>query len=303
MEKYSIGEIIRYLRKEQNMTQEELADGICSNVTISRIENGTQMPSDRIINQLLARLGSDLYYTANIAREKRNQETEQALSRVAEQLDTGDSTKAAALLNQINESDITDAQNKQLYILLKAAIGLSTGTPSTDEIIKELKCGLALTKKNFSFTQFSDVPLTVREANLLNVLCAAYFYHGETGQATALAKTLSDHLIRHKSSFQNDPELLLNAMINLSQLLELEKDYDGALHVCEQAIAISKESRHQPFFAELHFFKAEALLRLGQSEECQKLLSVIYPFMQLQGKTSFTALMDGLYREMQQDPP
>lgn len=70
MEKYAIGEIIRHLRKEQNLTQEELADGICSSVTISRIESGTQMPSDRIINQLLERLGSDLYQTANTSARR-----------------------------------------------------------------------------------------------------------------------------------------------------------------------------------------------------------------------------------------
>ena len=41
----SLGDIIRDLRKSKKITQEELADGICSSVSISRIENGTQMPS------------------------------------------------------------------------------------------------------------------------------------------------------------------------------------------------------------------------------------------------------------------
>ena len=300
MEKYALGEIIRYLRKEQNMTQEELAEGICSNVTISRIESGTQMPSDRIASQLLARLGSDLYQTANISREKRDSETERYLVQIAEEVNNARFENAAAQLSQFEIADIKDVRSKQLYILLKSAIVLYTEPHRTGEIIEELKQGLSLTKKDFSLTDFSDIPLTVREANLLNVLCAAYFQNGEPKKALALAKALSDHLIRHKASFQNDLELLLNALINLSQLMEGESDYDNALQVCEQAIVISKESRHQILFAELQYFKAKLLLQTGQKEECRKLLSIIYPFLQLQEKTTFVGLIEDLYRKIEE---
>ena len=44
MRKYYIGEIIKKRRKELHLTQEQLAEGICEAVTISRIENGYQTP-------------------------------------------------------------------------------------------------------------------------------------------------------------------------------------------------------------------------------------------------------------------
>ena len=47
MEKNTLGEIIHHLRKKAGLTQEALADGICSPVSISRIENGKQMPSGK----------------------------------------------------------------------------------------------------------------------------------------------------------------------------------------------------------------------------------------------------------------
>ncbi len=37
MERNTLGDTIRQLRKRANMTQEELADGICSAVSISRM--------------------------------------------------------------------------------------------------------------------------------------------------------------------------------------------------------------------------------------------------------------------------
>lgn len=298
MEKYSIGEIIRHLRKEQNLTQEELADGICSSVTVSRIESGTQMPSDRIINQLLDRLGSDLYQTANTSREKRDLQTEQRLNRIGMAVNSGDFGRSAALLSQIESDTITDARSKQLYILLKSSIALQDGTIPPQEIIEMLRQALALTKKDFSFTHFPDVLLTVTEANLLNALCAAYFQNKESEKAMALAEALSENLLRHQHAFRNDLELLLNALINLSQFMENEEAYEDALHICEQAVTISKESPYQVMFAELQYFKAKLLLKLGRREECRELLSIILPFMKLQGKAAFAQLAEELYQTL-----
>lgn len=298
MEKYSIGEIIRHLRKEQNLTQEALADGICSSVTVSRIECGAQMPSDRIINQLLDRLGSDLYQTANTSREKRDLQTEQQLNQIGDAVNSGDLVRAASLLSKIESTAITDARTKQLYLLLKSSIALQDGTTPPQEIIDMLQQGFALTKKDFSFTHFPDVPLTVTEANLLNALCAAYFQNKESQKALVLAEALSDNLLRHQHAFRNDLELLLNALINLSQFMEKEEAYEDALKICEQAVTLSKESRYQVMFAELQYFKAKLLLKLGRKEECRELLSIILPFMKLQGKSTFVQLAEQLYQMM-----
>lgn len=56
MSNNTMGEIIRSLRKRAHITQEELAEGICSPISVSRIENGTQMPSNHVLEVLLSRL-------------------------------------------------------------------------------------------------------------------------------------------------------------------------------------------------------------------------------------------------------
>lgn len=53
MQNNSLGDIIRSLRKKAHLSQEQLADGICSPVSISRIENGMQMPSGTVLEALL----------------------------------------------------------------------------------------------------------------------------------------------------------------------------------------------------------------------------------------------------------
>ncbi|MEH7802743.1 helix-turn-helix transcriptional regulator, partial [Bacillus pumilus] len=53
--KINIGQIIKLYRYKQNMTQSELAEGICSVSHLSKIENGSKEANQDTINLLLER--------------------------------------------------------------------------------------------------------------------------------------------------------------------------------------------------------------------------------------------------------
>jgi transcriptional regulator with XRE-family HTH domain len=52
-----VGQRIRYYRKTKGLTQEELAQGICSVSYLSKIEKGDAKSSEEVINLLCDRLG------------------------------------------------------------------------------------------------------------------------------------------------------------------------------------------------------------------------------------------------------
>lgn len=54
---YPIGHVIKRKREEQGLSQEDLADGICSAPTLSRIESGQRFPSKANFVALMERLG------------------------------------------------------------------------------------------------------------------------------------------------------------------------------------------------------------------------------------------------------
>lgn len=54
---YAAGEVIRRTRESLGMTQEELCEGICDVVTLSRIENGRNTPSRANFELLMERMG------------------------------------------------------------------------------------------------------------------------------------------------------------------------------------------------------------------------------------------------------
>ena len=53
---YNYGNIVRCRREELGLTQESLASGICSSVTLSRIENGSQLPTRNHYDYICQRL-------------------------------------------------------------------------------------------------------------------------------------------------------------------------------------------------------------------------------------------------------
>ena len=55
-----MGKLIRQLRKQQKMTQKELAEGIVSEPVMSRIENGTSNPNLNELCALFQKLGKSL---------------------------------------------------------------------------------------------------------------------------------------------------------------------------------------------------------------------------------------------------
>lgn len=54
---FQLGTVIKNRREELGITQEDLADGICSVPTLSRIENGERMPTKDHFEMFMQRLG------------------------------------------------------------------------------------------------------------------------------------------------------------------------------------------------------------------------------------------------------
>ena len=73
MKENALGEIIYRLRKKAGLIQEAFADGICSPVSVSRIENENQMPSSKVLEQPLERLDTGTYQLCNIYYENERQ--------------------------------------------------------------------------------------------------------------------------------------------------------------------------------------------------------------------------------------
>ena len=85
-----IGDIIKHYRLEKGLSQDELAEGICSRKYISQIEKHQNIPTLYIINALSAKLGVNLYDSYAIMLQHHDIETHKKIVSLNQAMGKGD---------------------------------------------------------------------------------------------------------------------------------------------------------------------------------------------------------------------
>lgn len=281
MNGYKLPELIRQLRIEKGLTQEQLAEGICSPVTISRIENGTQQPSNKVLGLLLDRLGDDLFHTFGTtvlrtdAREQKNKEKE-----ILHYIASGKIKEAESLLLEANEKGAVTPAQQQRTKYMEALLLKKNGGDNKD-IQALLENALLLTKPKLDKNDFRNVILTSQEMQIINFLTIILWEQAEYRQAIRLSFELSESMERKKSSIQEQRQLYVCVLTNQTQFLESEKRYEEAYELCAKAEQVCHENDYMSLFPELLFSKAKLLFFMGRREECITILKAVYPYMVL----------------------
>lgn len=290
MHSNSLGQIIRSLRKQAGLTQEELADGICSAVSVSRIERGIQMPSSTVLDALLSKLGTGTYQICDIYYKNEKQLAfEETAALAAKLISEGNTVEAKKQLASLKERAGEDSRNLQSYLLLDASTRLYEQAPP-QEILPILERALSLTKPSFDFYDFRNLLLSVQEANILNILVVVRYRLGQTIEAIHLGEELMRLLRKHRSGLKEYQIIQINLAFNLAQCLEKEHRYKEALGYSELAEEMSISSSEQILLPEIEFIKAKLYHLLGDDGKCTDILKAIVPYMDLIRKGSFAAL-------------
>lgn len=122
MPEKSIGEVIRKKRVELKLTQEELADEICSVGYLSKIENGIREPSSRIVRMLLERLGAtqDIgFKSGNQVADFRHNVIRMEIMRAIENQNVYEVEEKLWIMKQLlNSEDVDDLQFYEMANLI-----------------------------------------------------------------------------------------------------------------------------------------------------------------------------------------
>ena len=70
MANYNVGSLIKRLRKQRGLTQEELAYPLIDRATLSKIESGKTMPNNKTLETLLEKLGFALHKFADFFHDE-----------------------------------------------------------------------------------------------------------------------------------------------------------------------------------------------------------------------------------------
>ncbi|WP_291652061.1 helix-turn-helix domain-containing protein [Clostridium sp.] len=262
MDQNNLGLIIKQLRINKKITQEELASGICSTSQLYRIEKGKHFPSVFLLHQLSEKLAVDItkyimflnctnpvYFSVlfeNLEQLRLRRKYNDILSLISE----------IEMIPQYNY-DINLTNIKQLLCWYKgiALTNINDASISIDYYLELLN----LTVKYDDTKELFKSILSINEIKIIHSIAATYCRLCEF----SIAHDILLSLINNIKIFHVDLDVSLISEIyyNLSKLLFIQKDYENAILYADDGIKNCICNNFSCVLADLFYI-------LGQCHEC-----------------------------------
>ncbi len=294
-----IGDTIRRARLAKKMTQERLVEGICSRVTLSRLENGTQTPSRPVLNAILERLDlpADRYYAhltnEDIALDQFHKEIVDLnvkFERALPQDRPAIRAQALAVHRELERHiPQDDTISRQLILRSQILLGTEDG-PYPPALCREmLLTALRLTSPDFSLDCIADGVYTVEEIKILNQIGNTYSDEQNHTMAVTLFAQLYDFIRNHYQNIRTVLAHLDMIAFNYGNALIGIKDYRHALEVAEEAKNLCLQFNKYAMVDGLLAIMAESYHFLGNDELSRELYLQSYYLCKITGD------VNGLY--------
>ncbi|WP_214483790.1 helix-turn-helix transcriptional regulator [Bacillus sp. SM2101] len=235
MDNQRIGLKIKELRISNNMTQEELADGIITRGFLSRLERGLAIPSIETLSQIAQKLNSsiaDLMDTVDNVGSIPNNKIDQTnntttLDYIELKIEEREFKHAKKLLDKYEESYTTSYNqiNHGRYLYLKAFLLWEE---------RNIKLAQKFIDESIDILKFEDSEL-IKVFNLKGIICFHLNKHEEALNLFIKSLSLS---FKYPSNVKHK----INTNLNLGVLYTHLKEYTSAIYYLNEAERLNVSS-------------------------------------------------------------
>lgn len=277
MATYAVGRLIKKIREEKKITQEELSFGICSTVTLSKLENGQQSPRKEHFEALMQRLGysADNFFSAFLSDEE--YAGYEQMEQLKFLLSHNEFEQASEYIQGLEGSSIfTKGQNRQFLLSSKATLLFAQEQLPKDELLELLNIAIRITIPEFTEEKIGTYMLAFQEIVLINMLSAAYYQTGEKVRAIQLLYELKASM---DSSYVDETEKARNypkIVYNLLRCLFFEKRFDEAVLLFDGAKRFCIRNKVIDMLPYIAYLQAGTYYELGNTKPCRDLLRQTY---------------------------
>jgi transcriptional regulator with XRE-family HTH domain len=253
----SFGQIIRTFRKKRKMTQKMLAEDICSQSVLSRIENNEELPNVLVMHQICQRLGVTLDQVMMLHAEEINR-TNQEFAQMEN-----------LFVHQEYQQLLTKLQNKSMmdYLYLDADMQMYYYFLGSCEyfLFQDYETAIEELKKGLSYSYQQDKQnVSVMEIRLLSCLGRVYSDMLQVEDARF-------YLEKSYQGLQLLPEerlttTLTKVFYNYAVFLAKQREYKLALEIIEEGISLARDKNSFYFLEELFELKGHVLVSLDQQQ-------------------------------------
>lgn len=256
------GEEIKKKRLEKGLTQKELAENICTQATVSNLENGASVPTISILLKLADRLNIEFADIYDYTIESEN-EYNQIFKEVRDLCSKVKHKEAYNLLkSRVDFDKIDTIYDKKLYYYFMGITSLMGQENSSDAIYY---FNLVLTSETDTSLDFLDVSAT-------NGIGISYYMQKENEKAlTYFEKSLEqlDELFTLIDTIKESQEIA-KIYYNTAKFYSEIGKYSKALNLANLGIKLLKNESLGYYLDLLLYEKAFNLMKLGKKEESEK---------------------------------
>lgn len=260
------GAIVREARLKAGLSQEKLSEGICSVLSLSRIENGTAGISPATFEALMAHAGAPCN-AYPVFSNRTDFECFYTLKRARFYLNHWQLKEAAEELHIIEELNF--ANNKYYYqewLFLWSKLQFRSGCGNHTEIYQALLEAIHLSRPVMDFSDFRDLLLSTIEIELLISIAQEAFYLNKSGICLEICTQISTYLNNSTLSFVEKDRLLAEYAIVYSKYLLAEQDYTTALKLADDFRLKMIKNSDDPWLHELTFLTGLGYYYTGENE-------------------------------------
>ncbi|MBP1041549.1 helix-turn-helix transcriptional regulator [Vagococcus sp. BWB3-3] len=255
---YDFGSVIKKMRKERHFTQKMLAESICSQSVLSRIENNEEVPNVVVMQQLCRRLEVSIDQVLNQDSNtiKKNNEWLDLMTYYYQIKQFNELNKLVSQEYIVKQLYSDEERQKHLYYCAMCLYHLKGNLEGTLELLQK--------SLNYTYTTKKKVVSDI-EILLLSELARVYFElgQGELGdfyfkKSVALFYTVPDERCQVELT-----KIFYNAAAACIEV----SNYDLAMELIDQGISWSRKKNSYYFLEELLMLKGIILEDHNQLDE------------------------------------
>lgn len=228
-------------RKELGISQEELADGIVSVASLSRIENGTRIPHKENLQAILQRLGYSDSVVSHVS-EKEDLRVYLLKYELRQAYILNDYIKAEKLLKDCKCLFLElGPADRQVYEEIDILLQLHKNELSNGEALELLESALRLTCPKYTRDKLPTF-LTFEEILILNNIALRLNYEGDRDKTIEILYHIKRYYDKHLCDIEEALRTQPMVLYNLSKFLGLAERYDECISICSIGIKLARET-------------------------------------------------------------
>jgi transcriptional regulator with XRE-family HTH domain len=260
-----IGKKIKELRRDVGLTQGGLAEGVCTQALISRIEKGDIYPSATALYQISKKLGVDVNYFFEIGTTPRLdyiKEVERQLRKLRIKLFYEEILEIVKV-EEKNPLFINDNYNRQLLLWHRGIY--------VNEVNKDSERAFAILKKALMLTYDKKKVMSEREMSISISMGIIEFSRNNYDKALEIYEGVRKGI--YLTSQLSDKAIKTRLLYNIARVFTRMGRYEESTEHCQEAIRWIIEEEHLYGFAQLNY-------HIGYNHELQERYQEALPYLE-----------------------